>query len=420
MLPARRTALVVLIALAATAGADVVRILDDPREAIQARVDVIQQASGEIGLLYFLARNDRITLGVLALLREAKRRGVSDVRVIVDGSFHRIPKAVLAHLRDEGVQIRVYHPLDLRHPSWMLRRMHEKVIVADSARYITGGRNLAEAYFGLAAKKNYVDRDVFVEGASAGDADAHFELLWTSRHVADLRVRVSRAEKERAAIRLGEVLHELVASGAIALDTRRDWAAGGNDVENVRYLHDPLVSKEGRRVGLRIEEMIDAAQESVIIESPYFVPPKSLRLLLEKKRAEGVEVVVVTNSLRSTDGVLPQAAYLKYRRGLVRAGIEMHEYKGPDTLHAKSIVIDGRIAMIGSYNIDPRSRYLNTEVMMVAEDQALARELTASIDAHRRHAWAIERSSGGPRISGSMALRLFGARLLLPLIEPQL
>ena len=408
----RRWAVVVFVAFAATAHADVVRILDDPRDAMQARVDLIEQSTDKIGLLYFLARNDRITLGVLALLRDAKRRGVSDVRVIVDGNFHRIPKAVLAHLRDEGVQVRVYHPLDLRHPSWLLRRMHEKVIVTDSSRYITGGRNLGEAYFGLAKKKNYVDRDVYVDGASAADADRHFETLWSSHHVADLRVRVSASAKQRAAAHLGSVLDELVRDGFIELDTSRDWSAGREDAGTVHFLH--------AEVGVRLEEVLAAAERSIVIESPYFVPTKSLRLLLEKKRAEGVSVLVLTNSLRSTDGLLPQAAYLKYRRGLVRAGMDVREYKGPDVLHAKSIIVDDRIAMIGSYNIDPRSRYLNTEVMCLTEDEEIARELRASIDAHLEDAWKIHGASRGPRVSRATSLRLFGARLLLPLIEPQL
>lgn len=420
MRPARGTALAVLIALATIARADVVRILDDPREAMQARVDVIQQANDQIGLLYFLARDDRITLSVLALLREAKRRGVRDVRVIVDGSFHRIPKAVLAHLREEGVEIRVYHPLSLRHPSWMFRRMHEKVVLADSARYITGGRNLAESYFGLASKKNYVDRDVFVEGQSAIDARKHFDTLWSSKHVAELRVRVSDEQKQRAAQRLGAVLDHFVRSGFIELGTQRDWAAGGKDIEGVRFLHDPLTSKDGPRVAVRLAEVLDGARESIIIESPYFVPSKSLRALLERKLAEGVAITVLTNSLRSTDGLLPQAAYLKYRRGLVRAGIDMREYKGPDTLHAKSLIVDRRIVLIGSYNIDPRSQFLNTEVMCLAEDEELARELRASIESHVEHAWAIQRSAPWPRVSRAMTLRLWGARLLLPLIEPQL
>ena len=407
-----RWAAVVFVAVAATTQADVVQILDDPREAMQVRVDVIQQASGKIGLLYFLARNDRITLSVLALLRDAKRRGVSDVRVIVDGNFHRIPKAVLAHLRDEGVQVRVYHPLNLRHPSWLLRRMHEKVIVADSKRYITGGRNLGEAYFGLAKKKNFVDRDVYVDGSSAAHADRHFETLWSSHHVAELRVRVSEAEKQRAAEHLGSVLEELVRDGFIELDTRRDWSAARNDAGAVQFLHAD--------VGVQLEEVLDAAEHSIVIESPYFVPTKSLRLLLEKKRAQGVSVLVLTNSLRSTDGLLPQAAYLKYRRGLVRAGMDVREYKGPDVLHAKSILVDDRIAMIGSYNIDPRSRYLNTEVMCMTDDEEIARELRQSIDAHLQHAWRIHRSERGPRVSRATSLRLLGARLLLPLIEPQL
>lgn len=378
---------------------------------MQARVDVIQQANDKVTLLYFLARDDRITLGVLALLRDAKRRGVGDVRVIVDGSFHHIPKAMLALLHDEGIETRVYHPLNLRHPSWMFRRMHEKVIVADSARYITGGRNLGEAYFGLAKKKNYVDRDVYVDGASAADADRHFEDLWSSKHVAKLRVRVSEKEKQAAAKRLGEVLPELVSSDVIALDTGRNWSEGRKDAGTVTFLREPAD---------RVAQVIDGAQRSIVIESPYFIPSRSMRALLERKLAEGVQVQVVTNSLRSTDGLLPQAAYLKYRRRLMRAGIDFREYKGPDPLHAKSIVVDDRISLVGSYNIDPRSQYLNTEVMCLSEDEELAREVRAAIDAHIANAWAIHRSAAGPRLSRAASLRLWAARLLLPLIEHQL
>jgi len=169
-----------------------------------------------------------------------------------------------------------------------------------------------------------------------------------------------------------------------------------------------------------LAEILAAAEQSIVIESPYFVPTKSLRTLLEKKREEGIEVLVVTNSFRSTDGLLPQAAYLKYRKKLLRGGLEMREYKGPDVLHAKSIIVDGRVAMIGSYNIDPRSQYLNTEVMCVAEDEELASELRASIDAHVANAWAIHRASRGPRVSRAVAFRLWAMRLILPLIEPQL
>src|SRR6266540_4150743 len=162
-------ALLVVAGLAAEGRADVLRILDDPREAAQARVDIIQQARDEIDAVYFLARNDRITLAALALLREARRRGVGRVRLIVD----------------------------------------EKFVVVDGRRYIAGGRNLAESYFGM-AYPNFVDRDVYVDGPSAAEATRHFENLWSSGHVADLSTRVSAAERRNAGALLDKAARELV------------------------------------------------------------------------------------------------------------------------------------------------------------------------------------------------------------------
>jgi cardiolipin synthase C len=416
------TIVLVLIFAAAAAHADIFRILDDSRDAAQARVDIIQQAHSEIHALYFIARNDRITLAALELLCEAKRRGVPSVRLVVDANFSNIPKAVLAHLHDEGVQVRVYHPITLRHPSWLVRRMHEKVIVVDGARYITGGRNLAEPYFDL-AKKNYVDRDVYVEGASAADADAHFENIWSSGHVADLDVHVFDREKRKAADRLAAAVSELRGNGYIALNTGRNWSEGQKDAGVVRFLKDP-VDDEHPRVAATLDEIFSSAKKSIVVESPYLIPSKSVLELLERKAAEGVEVVLLTNSLRSSDGVLPFAGYLKYRRRLVRAGINVHEYKGPDMLHAKSAVVDGRIAMVGSYNLDPRSENLNTEVMCVAEDEEAARVLLASIHAHLENSWTVkkrERVARAERVSRGRAFRAWAVRLfIVPLIENQL
>jgi putative cardiolipin synthase len=420
----RIAAFVLVMAVVVTAGADVFRILDDPRDAAQARVDIIQQATSDISALYFLARNDRVTLGALALLCDARRRGVGKVRLIVDANFQHIPKAVLAHLRAEGVEVRVYHPLTLRHPSWLFRRMHEKVVVVDGARYITGGRNLADAYFGLATK-NYVDRDVYVDGASAADAQRHFENLWSSRHVRKLDVRVSPKEMERARGTLEAMLQQLASTGFVTLNTGRDWSAGQDAVESVRFLHDPVVPGTGPRVAEGLAEVLDGAKTSIVIESPYFVPPTAMRRLLYTKLGEGVSVVFLTNSLHSSDGMLPYAGYLKYRRRMIRAGMDVREYKGPDTLHAKSMVVDGRIAVVGSYNADPRSQNLNTEVMCVTVDPNVARRLTESIGQHIENSWKVERS-GWPRdgaypgVSTATALRLWGARLLLPIFENQL
>jgi putative cardiolipin synthase len=403
------------LALAVSLRADVFRVLDDPREAAQARVDIIQQATKEIDAVYFLARNDRITMVALALLRDARRRGVGSVRMIVDANFQHIPKAVLAHLSDEGVQVRVYHPLTLRHPSWLFRRMHEKVVVVDGARYITGGRNLAEAYFGL-AKRNYVDRDVYVEGESAAEADRHFEELWESKDVTALHVRVSEHEKEKAARVLDDAACKL--AGFVSLDTQRNWSEGKHDIEDVEFVHDPL--NDGPRLTARLTEIIDGARSSVVIESPYLVPTPGLLELLQKKIRDGVRVQIVTNSWRSSDGLLPYVGYLKYRRRLRHAGIDLREYKGPDWLHAKSMVVDGRTVLVGSYNVDPRSQNLNAEAMCIAEDDEAAQELLASIGAHANNAWVVGTREHRLPISRAARLRAWALRLLLPLFERQL
>ena len=219
----RRRALAVAFILLLSAGvrADVVRILADDREAAQARVDLIRQAHDSIEVLYFIAKDDRMSLAMLQLLRDARRHGVRDVRMVIDGSFRRIPKAVLAHLRDEGVRVRTYHPFDLRHPTWMLHRMHEKVIVVDGKRYITGGRNLAESYFGMGHDINYRDLDIYVDGPSAADAQRRFEQVWDSRDVADLHGHVIPRARREAAQHLGDALEAMTRSGFLDLGPAR-------------------------------------------------------------------------------------------------------------------------------------------------------------------------------------------------------
>jgi len=386
-----------------------VRVLSDDKEAAQARVDLIRQAKKKIEVQYFMARDDRMSLAMLELLREARRRGVPEVRLIIDGSFRRIPKAILSHLRDEGVIMRTYHPFDLRHPAWMLHRMHEKVIVVDDKRYITGGRNLDAAYFGMAenGKKNYRDVDVYVDGASALDAHRRFEEVWTSRDVAEVRGHMTRRARREAAEHLGDALEAMTGSGFIERSPKRNWSEGLVDVGPVRFL-------AGHGIGSDMAEYIAAAKQSIVIESPYFIPPKFFRELLHKKLSEGVHIVVVTNSVVSTDGLLPQVGYLKYREEFANAGVDFREYKGPECLHGKMILVDGHVVMIGSYNIDPRSQSLNTEIMCIADSEAFAREVQGVVDRHVANSWPMRDAPKAP------ALEVFAFRLLLPILEHQL
>ena len=186
---------------------------------------------------------------------------------------------------------------------------------------------------------------------------------------------------------------------------------------DVRFLHDPI--GDGPRLGKRVLDIFESAKSSIVIESPYLVPSRSLRLLIERKPAQGVRVQIVTNSIRSTDGLVPYAGYLKYGRRLVRSGVDVREFQGPDMLHAKSAVVDGRIVLIGSYNIDPRSQYLDLEAMCVAEDEELARKLLDAINLHVENAWQVD-PRRAPRMPLATSWRLGAVKLILPFVEGQL
>jgi len=228
--------------------------------------------------------------------------------------------------------------------------------------------------------------------------------------------RVVHLARERL---LDRAIDDLRLGGFVQLDTNTNWSAGQKQVRT-EFLHDPIFPDPGPRVGVRLTEALEKAQHSIVLESPYFVPSRALLRLLDRKCAEAVQVMVVTNSITSNDGILPYVAYLKYRRHLARSGVDLREFKGHDCLHAKSAVIDGHLALVGSYNIDPRSENLNTEVMSVADDQDVAGQLLAAIDSHAAQSWQIAARRERVRPTRAMSIRMWAARMLLPFVEGQL
>ena len=377
------------------------------------------------------------------------------MRLIVDASFNRMARPIQAYLVSQGVEIREYHPLRLTKPCWMTRRLHDKLLLADGSRMLTGGRNIANPYFGF-GERNYVDRDAFVTGGSVADARAYFDDLWESREVRGTRLRgydpsvrnarcedVSREDErwrctarrnlaikgyQRAEQELDRALAGLKQASWVRWDTRNDWAEGQRDVGEVRFLHDPVGRKEGQRgIGDEILDLMESASSSLTIESPYLLPSRAFLRALRDLLGRGVEVRVLTNSLNSTDNLLAQAGYVGRKEKLVRMGVEIWEFRGPESMHAKSAVIDGAISIVGTFNIDPRSEYLNTEQAVVATDPDLSVRLRASMDAHLVNAYKIG-TDGRPigekrRYPGASCYKIFKLtllRLLAPFIRKQL
>jgi putative cardiolipin synthase len=416
--------------LPSPARADRVRLLTTDREAAEARVEMVLGAREEILAEYFIVGDDPFSLTSLSLLRDAARQGLK-VRVIVDAQWNKIPEAIQAHLLAEGIEIREYHPFRLDRLHWISRRMHDKLLVVDGQAMLTGGRNIESPYFGLGRqlkRRNYIDCDVQLEGETAAKARTYFEELWASREVKKAKARATPPEIAEAARELDRHAAWL---GARIEEAKSDPArrpAELAEVGPVRFLHDP-VGRKGIEpgVGHGLLDLLEGARESVLIESPYLVPSRALQRGLRQALARGVRVRILTNSLATTDNLWPQAGYVGHKKPLVQSGVELWEYAGPECLHSKVAVIDGKTVVVGSFNLDPRSEHLNTELALVLEDGPVAAEMLETLDDHLKQAVRIDErgypegaDEPYPGIPRAKVWKLRMLRLLTPFIKKQL
>lgn len=427
----RTSLLLAVLLLPLPAAADRARLIETDREAAEARVEMVLEARSEILTQSFIIGHDPLSLTGLALLREASRRGL-DVKVIVDAQWNHIPAAVQEHLLAEGVEIREYHPFRFDRLHWVSRRMHDKLLVIDGKALMAGGRNVESPYFGLGRqlkRRNYLDLDVRVDGDAATEARTYFFKLWESREVrvvtpsgqTPLEIDKAARELDRHQAWLDARIQQALADPARVQEPPVE-------VGPVRFLHDP-VGKKGidRGVAHELKDLLDGARESVVIESPYLVPSRAFRRTLKRVLARGVKVRILTNSMATTDNLWPQAGYVGHRKPLVRQGVELWEYRGPESLHTKAAVIDGETVIVGSFNLDPRSERLNTELIVVMKDRDLAANLRATLDEHLKSAWRIDArgwpegaSEPFPGIPCKKILKMRLYRLVTPLIRKQL
>ena len=401
--------------------ADSICLLNDPVDAALARYDLATKAKSELNIAYYSigGEGDISAIYGLAVLRDTVRRGVK-VRLLVDAMFNQISKSMCAHLINEGVEIRVFHPFNPLMPLRHNRRLHDKLFITDRTRLITGGRNIDDTYFDLhQTNRNRVDRDILVEGETALLANDYFMSIWDSKLVSPVyigRYRCLVQQKQtpigmpfsrrrappplhrmifrRDLNRAGEQLD--VAWESLQLPRKGkdgfrdiDWEKHLKPVDSIRFLADPGGRKLREQntvfhITNRIQQAVPG--EKIWIESPYFILTRRTHKVLSKALARGVRVVVLTNSINSTENLLVQAVYQYRKPAYLSMGIEIYEFSGAQnlqqglSLHSKSIVFEkAGVGIVGSFNIDPRSEFFNTEVAVEFNSKDLADDLLKSI-----------------------------------------
>jgi putative cardiolipin synthase len=335
--------------------------------------------------------------------------------------------ALAAHPR---IDIRIYNPKVTAGVSWLQRlrnlvtefravnqRMHDKTFVVDGRYAITGGRNMAVEYFDYHHEFNFRDRDALLGGPVAGAVRASFEAFWDSA-LSEPVERIYPAEPpvapaEAAALYRG--LHEYAADPAnFAPEVRAAIARAPEGFRalaaqavwgDVQFLGDAPGKNAGGfdgggRTSAALGELLSSARRDVVIQSPYLVASDRALAIFRELRGRGVEIRISTNSLASTDNLQAFSGYRAQRAALLRLGLQIFEARpdaavrrelmkraGPAparppifSIHAKTLVVDGQAVYIGTFNLDPRSENLNTEVGVVMRDARVARAVRDAIE----------------------------------------
>jgi putative cardiolipin synthase len=422
-------------------------VLDTGESALLARAWLADHARQSIEVQYFIWSSDNIGILATEALLRAAERGVK-VRVIVDDLMIDAPdKTLLALAQHPNVDIRIYNPKHQVGTPFYKRvlnvvtdfrgvnqRMHDKTFIVDGRVGITGGRNMADEYFDYDREYTFRDRDALVVGEAAQAMQANFDAFWANPLSVPVEarfdgwglmkknVKVDDAEVQKVYRELHayaqhpenfapEVRTAIAATPAAFERLACDMAWG-----RVEFIHD-MPGKNGRRWSLggggqstnALAKLVSGARESIVIQSPYLVMSGKAKALFRDAVARGVKVRILTNSLASTDNMQAFSGYRNQRKQLLNMGLDIREYK-PDpanraalmaranppatpplfALHAKSMVVDGTTAYIGTFNFDPRSENLNTEVGVIVHHAGLAQRLLAVMedDMHPDNSWS--------------------------------
>jgi len=316
-----------------------------------------------------------------------------------------------------NIEIRIFNPFSVRwrYRLWLFRmaefaidgnrlnhRMHNKLLIADNQMAILGGRNIDDDYFGRNTARNFVDLDVLVDGPMVPELAEGFDLYWNSRWSypvnALLNLAVIPDDLDRLARRIERRLGDYPELQPLDQHTnfRRsvELHARGAPIHESRILvDDPSVKwfDNPDEVASQLRRIARAAEREIIVVTPYLIPTPRLFRLTEELVERGVKIQALTNSLQTNDVVIAQSAYAKFRRPLVKRGIDLYEIRGDAafnsadiaedfSLHQKYILIDNRYVFLGSVNLDPRSLNLNTELGLLLDSPPLAQALQESFN----------------------------------------
>lgn len=385
--------------------------------AFRARAGLSNQAEKTIDAQYYIWDVDTSGTILAERILRAADRGVR-VRILLDHLTTKDTDFKFSRMAyHPNIEIRLFNPFANRgfrvleflfNLKRLNHRMHNKTFIVDNAVAIVGGRNIGDNYFGVDTDSNFRDLDLVMVGPVVQDVSKSFDQFWNSEFSVPISAVIEETLSEHESQERKAAVYrwvEEIKDYPYPIDTTPDAVMTKLEEFRENFIWAPtrVIYDEPDKLETNEEEVADQLiklgkekDHEVIFEAAYLVPgPEGVERTRFNKE-NGIRQRLLTNSLATNDVAAAHAGYAKYRRALLKNGLELYELR-PDarsvkrnwsllagrskaSLHTKAFVADKKIVAIGSFNVDPRSTTLNTEIIIVVESPELATQVLAYMD----------------------------------------
>ncbi len=360
-------------------GSERVAYVDDNTEALILRLQMIEMAQEEIILSTFDFNGDESGKDMMSALMHAAHRGVK-VKVIVDGLSGfldlRGNEWFQALALEEGVEIRIYNPVNLLKPWQLQARLHDKYLIVDDTAYLLGGRNTTDLFLGDYSSSKNIDRELLVyeqepsEASSLMQAREYFQQIWELECSRDYvceketkKIADARTALEKRHEKLPELYPEMLVP--------QDWEARTMETDKVTLLSNPIEPEnKAPNMWYALNQLMKTG-EQVTVYTPYIICGEEMYQDLEQLCQETEQVEIITNDVTSGANPWGCTDYMNQKENIWATGVTVYEYLGAHSSHTKAVLVDDTISVVGSYNMDMRSTYQDTELMLVVDSPEL-------------------------------------------------
>lgn len=410
-----------------------IEFLSQGIESLSMRIDLIRKAQKSIEVEFFIYELDETSKLFTYELIQAAKRGVK-VKVLVDYSIavFALAPEYASYLKREGIEVRYYNTVANANIIAAQHRNHRKLLIVDENKLITGGRNIANDYFDINSRYNFLDFDIFVTGEIVSNIRDSFFNYWDSDYASN--------PQETNIILDKNFFNDITSFDHITshLEKLKDKIQAKRfpyTCHDIAYVTDfPGVLVSNRQVYKRIAELMGESKREIIAETPYLVLRKDGLDLLKNTLQKGVNISLFTNGLNTTDAYYTSSALalkfseiedIPFNLYLYRGGNPYKDYPQINNhnslwgIHSKRAVIDNKHIIVGTYNVDPRSANLNSEMIIICRDnEKMARDLKK--DFLLRLAYAKKLKHGDYKVSsltqGSDFSKVIKFYLVMPLV----